>query len=60
VGVNEARNNLITQKSRSLENLTPTQASLEQNIKCASYQANCWNNWGWQKSSARWLILFLS
>ena len=38
--VNEARKQLFTQKSRSLENLPPTQAALVQHIKRASYQAN--------------------
>jgi len=71
MGVNEARKSLFTQKSRNLENLLPTQDSLVQHIKRASYQANCWNealclnpnlpspmDWGWQKSSAGWQPLW--
>ena len=67
VSVNDIRKQLFTQKSRSLENIPPTKASLVQHIKCASYQANCWNralwpdphlpspiDWGWQKDDAGW------
>ena len=71
MGVNEARKNLFTQKSRSLENLPPTLAALVQHIKRASYQANSWNkalclnpnlpspmDWGWQKNGAVWQPLW--
>ena len=62
--VNDARKQLFAQKSRSLENIPPTQAALEQHLKRARYQCNCWNmclspdpqlpdpsNWGWTKVS---------
>jgi len=67
VTVNNARKWLFTQKSRSLENIPPTQEALKQHIKRASYQAHCWNmaviklpelpnpaEWGWQKDSTGW------
>lgn len=41
--VNDARKQLFTQKSRTLENIPPTQAALMQHIKRACYQANSWN-----------------
>ena len=41
-GVNDARKQLFTQKSLSMENIPQTMGSLVQHIKCASYQANCW------------------
>ena len=41
--VNDARKQLFAQKSRSLENIPPTQAALEQHLKRARYQCNCWN-----------------
>ena len=37
--VNDARKRLLTQKSRSLENIPPTLKTVRQHIKCASYQA---------------------
>ena len=43
VSVNDARKQLFTQKSRSMENILPTKGSIVQHIKHASYQANCWN-----------------
>ena len=65
--VNEAKKYLFTQKSRTLENILPTKAALEQHIKRASYQANCWNKalhlnpelpnpaeWHWQKDTNGW------
>ena len=71
IEVNEARKYLFTQKSRSIENIPPTQAALTQHIKCASYQANCWNqalvlepellypsDWGWTKGTNRWQPLW--
>ena len=67
VEINEARKQLFTQKSRSLENLPPTLAALEQHIKRASHQSNCWNlalipdpdlpspaDWGWKKDQTGW------
>lgn len=69
--VNEARKQLFTQKSRSLENLPPTQAALKQHIKRASYQSNCWKqcltthyelpspaDWGWRKDITGWQPLW--
>ena len=42
-GVNEARKKLFIHKSRSLENIPPTKAALEQHIKRAGLQAHCWS-----------------
>ena len=66
-----ARKQLFTQKSRSLENLPPTQPALVQHIKRASYQENCWDralhldpsfpspiDWGWQNDNAGWQPLW--
>ncbi|KAG0718626.1 hypothetical protein GWK47_052074 [Chionoecetes opilio] len=60
--VNDARKQLFAHKSRALENIPPTQAALQQHIKRASLQGNCWNqtlvlnpelpipsDWGWTK-----------
>ena len=65
--VNDARKRLFTQKSRSLENIPPTQGALKQHIKRASYQAHCWSmaviqilelpspaEWGWWKDATGW------
>ena len=65
--VNYARRLLFTQKSRTLENIPPTQAALKQHIKRTCYQANCWNqalvldpempepsDWGWAKEPSGW------
>ena len=41
--VNDARRQLFTQKSRTLENIPPTQAALKQHINRTCCQANCWN-----------------
>ncbi|KAG0729102.1 hypothetical protein GWK47_003575 [Chionoecetes opilio] len=41
--VNDARKQLFAHKSRALENIPPTQAALQQHIKRASLQGNCWN-----------------
>jgi len=64
--VNDARKQLFTQRSRSRtsENISPTQAALKQHIKRACYQANCWNQalvlapdvldpseWGWTRQT---------
>ena len=69
--VNDARKQLFAQKSRSLESIPPTQAALEQHLKRARYQCNCWNmclspdpqlpdpfDWGWTKVSAEWQPLW--
>lgn len=71
VGVNEARKHLFTRKSRSLENIPPTQAALRQHIKRAMYQAHVWNlalvirpqlpspsDWGWVNSDDGWQPLW--
>lgn len=65
--VNDARKQLFTQKSRSLDNLPPTCAALKEHVKRASYQAYCWSQalicspdipspseWGWEKGSSGW------
>ena len=67
MNVNDSRKYLFTQKSRSLENLPPTQAALKEHIKRTSYQSNCWNkallskqelpspaDWGWRKDTTGW------
>lgn len=69
--VNDARRQLFTQKARSLENLPPTQAALEQHSRRASLQSNCWNqalvrcprlpspsDWGWKRDQAGWQPLW--
>ncbi|KAG7161592.1 hypothetical protein Hamer_G014153 [Homarus americanus] len=62
--VNVLRKKLFSRKSRSLEDLPPTRAALEQHIKTAAYQAgHIWGqaaiafvslpspcDWGWMKS----------
>ena len=65
--LNDARRQLFTQKSRTLENIPPTQVALKQHIKRTCYQANCWNqalvldpempepsDWGWVKEPSGW------
>lgn len=69
--VNDARKQLFTQKSQTLENIPPTQAALKQHIKRACYQANSWNQalvlapdvldpseWGWTKPTTGWQSLW--
>ncbi len=46
-GINEARKQLFTRKSRSLENLPPTLAALEQHVRRVCYQSNCWKTRLW-------------
>ena len=71
--VNEARKQLFTQKSRTLENMPPTKAALEQHIKRATYQANIWykalqpdpqlpspSDWGWVKEEMGWPLLMFN
>ncbi len=62
--VNQARKYLFTQKSRTINNIPPTKASLMQHTKRAAYQAgHCWgqmmiaapelpspSDWGWKKN----------
>ena len=61
MNVNDSRKYLFTQKTRSLENLPPTQEVLKQHIKQARHQSICWKkaltamqelpdhaNWGWK------------
>ena len=65
--VNDARKHLFSQKSRTLENIPPTQAALKEHIKRTCFQANLWNqslvldpeipepsDWGWTKESTGW------
>ena len=69
--VNQARKHLFAHKCRALENIPPTQAALQQQIKRACYQANIWNqslvlqsellnpsNWGWTKDASGWQPLW--
>ena len=66
--VNEARRELFTQSSRTVENLPQTQGALEEHLKRAIYQAGyVWSqaldpspklpspeNWGWQSTETGW------
>jgi len=67
MSVNDSRKYLFTFKSRSLEDLPPTQEALRQHIKRATYQTACWRkalipvqdlpdppNWGWKRSDNGW------
>ena len=69
--INDARKQLFAHKSRALDNIAPTQAALQQHIKRASLQANCWNqtlvlnpelpspsDWGWTKEASGWQPLW--
>ncbi len=69
--VNDARKQLFSQKSRTLDNIPPTEAALKQHIKRTCYQANCWNQalvtdpdmpepsgWGWTKETTGWQPLW--
>ena len=69
--VNDARKQLFSQKSRSLENIPPKQAALKQHINRTCFQANIWNqsmvldpempepsDWGWTKESTGWQPLW--
>ena len=69
--VNEARKQLFTQKSRTLENIPPTKAALVQHIRHTYFQANIWNqslltspqipdpsDLGWVKESNGWQPLW--
>ena len=65
--VNEAKKQLFTQKSRTLETIPSTKPQLEQHIKRASYQARGWSqalvqnlqlpspsDWGWVRKEGEW------
>ena len=69
--VNGAMEQLFAHTSRALDNIPPTQAALQQLIKRASLQANCWNrtlvlnpelpspsDWGWTKEASGWQPLW--
>lgn len=70
--VNEARKQLFTKKSRTLENIPPTKAALIQHTRRAAYQAgHCWhqmmiadpvlpspNDWGWKMGSNEWELFW--
>ena len=71
MNVNNARKQLFTQKSRSLENLPPSQEALKQHLKRACFQSNCWNkallsnqvlpspaDWGWKLGATGWEALW--
>ena len=62
---------LFTHKSRTLENMPPTRAALDQHIKRVAYQANVWckalepdpqlpspSDWGWVKDEVGWQPLW--
>ena len=67
--VNEARQSIFAQGTRTIENIPPTQAALEEHIKRAAYQAgHVWgqsvepiqelpspSEWGWQRSEEGWI-----
>ena len=68
--VNDARNQLFSQKSRTLDNIPPTQAALKLHIKLTCYQAKHWSqalvmdpempeptDWNWTKETTRWQSL---
>ncbi len=59
--------NSSSHRSRTRDNIPPTQAALKQHIKRTCYQANCWNqalvmdpempepsDWGWIKETTGW------
>ena len=65
--VNDPRKQLFAHKSMALDNIPPTQAALQQHIKRAPLQVNCWNQilalnpelpssscWGWTKEASGW------
>ena len=65
--VNDARKQLFAHKSRALCIIPPMQAALQQHIKHACLQTNCWNktlllnpdlpspsDWGWTKETSVW------
>ena len=65
--VNQARKELFTKKSRSLENIPPTQAALKQHVLRAQLQAMIWINacvkapplhdpgkFGWVRENNKW------
>lgn len=66
--VNEARQSIFAQGTRTIDNIPPTQAALVQHIKRAAYQAcQVWGQalepvqelpspleWGWQQSEGVW------
>jgi hypothetical protein len=70
--VNEARQVLFSRGTRSIENIPPTQAALEQHINRAAYQAgHVWGQtldsmqdlpspaaWGWKLSNDDWIPLW--
>ena len=69
--VNDAGKQLFAHKSMALDNIPPTQAALQQHIKRASLQANCWNqtlvlnpelpspsDWSWTKEASGWQPLW--
>lgn len=66
--VNEARQDLFSKKSRTLEKIPPTQEALLQHTKCSVYQGgHIWaqtlvmqpvllspSEWGWQRDDKSW------
>ena len=71
--VNKARRELFCKKSRSLENLPPTQDALLQHVKRVVYQAGIWissrqaepeilspGQWGWEDLDGQWQPLWMT
>ena len=68
IKVNESRQRVFAQSSRTIENIPPTQGALMQHLKRATYQAAyIWGqmlvaqpdipspfNWGWEDTKAGW------
>ncbi len=72
--VNDARQSLFAQSSRSLENIPPSQAALVEHIKRATFQGGfIWGqalqprpvvpspgDWGWARSGTKWTPMWTS
>ena len=71
--VNEARRELFCKKSKSLENIPPTQDALFQHTKRAIIQSNIWTTslssiqnipspreWGWKKEDNSWKPVWMT
>ena len=68
MAANEARQQLFSKGSRTLENIPPTQAALTEHTKRAAYQAGhvwgsaliakpnlpCPHDWGWKREEGEW------
>lgn len=70
--VNQARQALFAQGNRTIENIPPTKAALEQHVRRAAYQAGhvwgqtclvqqnlpCPSDWGWQLGPGGWVPIW--